>query len=465
MNVHNPYLDAGSERLDTAEVQLVLPELHDDQVRAYETPGRFLALRCGRRWGKTLYDQALAISCALGVGMSGGVGGSVGWFAPENKKLQEAYNEIADIVAPVKESSSKNEGVIRLETGGRIDFWSLEDEHAGRSRKYHLAIIDEAAFTKNSTMMGTWEKAIKPTLFDYGGMAVVSSNTNGIDQENFFWRICNEPQHGFAQYHAPTRNNPHLPKRDPADTDEQHAAKRAAALRELVEQNPPLVYKQEYEADFVDWSGGSFFTRESLLENGVPPEIPMRGVEAVFVFIDSATKTGKDHDGTAVLYVAVLGIGPTRRVVILDWDIKQIEGDLLIHWLPTVNERAEELARMTRATHGFRGAFIEDKASGMILLQQAARARLPAMPINSKLTSVGKDERAISVSGYVYRGLVKISRPAYEKVAVYKGASRNHLVMQLTGFRIGSKDAGRQDDLFDTFCYGVALTCGDAKGF
>jgi hypothetical protein len=63
--------------------------------------------------------------------------------------------------------------------------------------------------------------------------------------------------------------------------------------------------------------------------------------------------------------------------------------------------------RLCRARKGSVGAFIEDKNSGTILLQQAWRRQLLAHAIDSKLTAMGKDERAISVSGYVHRGLVK----------------------------------------------------------
>jgi hypothetical protein len=71
------------------------------------------------------------------------------------------------------------------------------------------------------------------------------------------------------------------------------------------------------------------------------------------------------------------------------------------------------LARFCRARKGWLGAWIENKGSGSILIQQAQRRGWRAHAIESKLTDVGKDERAISVSGYVYRDMVKFSRPAY----------------------------------------------------
>jgi hypothetical protein len=52
------------------------------------------------------------------------------------------------------------------------------------------------------------------------------------------------------------------------------------------------------------------------------------------------------------------------RLIILDWDIAQIEGGVLEHWLPSVFLTLEELAQLCRARLGSAGAFIEDKNSG-----------------------------------------------------------------------------------------------------
>ncbi len=68
-----------------------------------------------------------------------------------------------------------------------------------------------------------------------------------------------------------------------------------------------------------------------------------------------------------------------------------------------------------------------------------------------------KGERAISVSGYVHRGLVKYTDRAFEKTMVYKQRSRNHLLDQVESFRIGDRESDREDDLLDTFYYGIAV--------
>ena len=149
----------------------------------------------------------------------------------------------------------------------------------------------------------------------------------------------------------------------------------------------------------------------------------------------------------------------------MDWDIAQIEGAILESWLPSVFDRLEELARLCRALKGSLGAFIEDKNSGTILLQQACRRGMPAHLIDSKLTAMGKDERAISVSGYVHRGLVKYTEHAFNKTVVYKRHARNHLLDQIESFRVGDKNNDREDDLLDAFCYGIALALGNSEGF
>jgi hypothetical protein len=115
--------------------------------------------------------------------------------------------------------------------------------------------------------------------------------------------------------------------------------------------------------------------------------------------------------------------------VILDWDITQIEGAMLDQWLPKVFARLEELSRCCGALVSL-GAFIEDKNSGMVLLQHANRRQWPAQAIGSKLTSVGKDERAISVSDHVHCGKVKYTDYAFTKEIEYKQRSSNHLVDQ-----------------------------------
>jgi len=423
--------------------RIAFPKFHAKQKELYRamygpnTGGRYL-WRCGRRFGKTTELEVIAADRAI-------KGSAVGWFSPNYKLLLPSYKRILKLLRPIVAHASKVDGIIELKTGGSIEFWTLNDEDAGRSRSYDLAIIDEAGLVKKG-LREIWEQSISPTLLDRRGDAIMAGTPKGIDPENFFYVAASDKSLGWAEHHMPTSSNPTL---DPV------------GVAALINEYPPLVYQQEFLAEFVDWSGAAFFSLDSLmLELGMGAPMPQH-VDCVFVTIDTAVKTGRENDGTAVCYWAKSKL-KGYPLVILDWDIVQIEGALLETWLPTVFQNLEHYAQLTKARMGSIGAFIEDKASGSILLQQAARRGWPATAIDSDLTSVGKDERAISVSGYVYRGVVKMTQHAYDKTVNFKGQSRNHFITQVCGYRIGVKD--QMDDLLDAFCYGVAIALGNADG-
>lgn len=439
--------------------------LHAGQWAAYWAlrRHRFMALRCGRRFGKTEFAMTW-IAQGLVEGME------CAWFVPQHTMWAEVITALNRRLGPIAGHASRSDAVMRFTNGARLDFWSLENPNAGRSRGYHRVVIDEAAFGKNGDLgtdgstMSIWQESIKPTLFDYGGQALVCSNSAGKDPDNFFYEICTNPASGFHEHHATTLDNPILPKRRRNETVEAWQTRREEYLTELKEGNDPRVYAQEYMAEFVDWAGAAFFNRENLLVDGRPVSYP-KTCNYVFAIIDTASKTGTDHDGTAVTFFAYEGLNKQTPLLILDWDVVQIEGATLETWLPSVMLRLEELGTMCRARRGSAGAFIEDKNSGTILVQQAIKRGLNAHAIDSKLTALGKDERAMSVSQYVYRGRVKYTDHAFDKVTIYKGKSRNHLVEQVEGFRMGDKKSDREDDLLDTFCYGLALSLGNHDGF
>ena len=396
------------------------------------------------------------------------------WYAPQHKTWSEAYSEMVDHISPMLEpGSSKGGAVMRGSTGGRLDFWTLENPISGRGRHYRRVGIDEAAFAKDgdntddTSMMGIYEKVIKPTLFDYGGDILVCSNSHGKNPNNFFYNICTDPKYGFVEHHAPTHMNDRLPKRMPGETPTEWMLRRQKLLDDLKADNDPLVYAQEYLAEFVDWSGVAFFQPDKWMINGLPAAMP-NSCQAVFATIDTAVKTGYENDGTAVIYWAVDKFRPEGqgKLIVLDWDIQQIEGASLEVWLPGVNSMLEHYAKTCLARSGSLGAFIEDKGSGTVLLQQAKNKGMKAHPIESALTSMGKDERALNASPFHYRGEVKITDLAWNKVTTYKRQTMNHFTEQVTSFRMADKDAAkREDDAVDCYTYGIAIGLGNSEGF
>lgn len=46
-------------------MEIILPQPHKTQLPVLESKSRFIVLMCGRRWGKSLVSQVIAIKEAL----------------------------------------------------------------------------------------------------------------------------------------------------------------------------------------------------------------------------------------------------------------------------------------------------------------------------------------------------------------------------------------------------------------
>jgi len=414
--------------------EIELHEFHNGQQEIANNRAKRTVMRCGRRFGKTTMFEDLACLFAIN-------GKQVGWFSPKYKHMQGSFRRIKKALKPVITRSSSTEGLIELVTGGFIRFWTLQDKDAGRGDFYHEVLIDEASLVEIG-LRDIWEQAIAPTLLDYDGNAWMAGTPKGIDPENFFYFACTntDDKEGqvWKEFHAPTSANPNI---------------NAKALADFKEQLPPLVYQQEVLAEFVDWSGVAFFALDDLLINGQPTKYP-ESCDSVFAVIDTAVKDGKQHDSTAVSYYAYRDYKNKIDLVLLDWQALQIEGALLDTWLPAVEQRLKELKTECKAIN-LLPIYIEDKASGSILLQQAKRRNVNVKSIDSKFSAMSKSERAIAASGAVYQGRVKISQYAYDKQINLKGVRKNHWLSQVTQFRIGNDHGNQADDLLDTFTYAV----------
>jgi hypothetical protein len=241
----------------------------------------------------------------------------------------------------------------------------------------------------------------------------------------------------------------------------------------------PYVWGALYQQDPKP-RGAAFFNTDDLLvpaEDGrldpygkpllVPMPMPTK-CDTVFAVIDTAIKAGQKHNSTAVAWFSYNTL-THPQTLILDWQLIQIEGADQADWLPSVHARGEELARQCGARKGYSGALIEDKGTGIVLIQQSQNLarkegrRSLATAIDSKLTALGKEERAIAASPYVIAGDIKITEDAYNKTTVHKGRPANHFLSQVGGFRLGSKETDGLDCL-DVFCYGVVVTRGTASG-
>ena len=228
-------------------ISVQLPKYHAAQALVASEARRFNVLACGRRWGKTEFEKRLACETAI-------AGYPVGWFAPTYKILIKAFDEIRKTLQPLLTTgSSKSEKTLTLITGGVIEFWTLEDPDAGRSRKYKRVIIDEAGMC--ATLHSQWPEAIRPTLADYQGDAWLGGTPKG---RNFFYeayqRGVDPLQTEWAAWQMPTSENPYI---KPVEI--------AALKFELSER----AYAQEIDAQFLD-DGGGVFRNVRACSIGIP---------------------------------------------------------------------------------------------------------------------------------------------------------------------------------------------------
>lgn len=325
-----------------------------------------------------------------------------------------------------------------------------------------IAIVEEA----DKVSRESWEVLI-PTIRKPHSEIWVCFNPQEETDETYQRFVLEEPP-DCRRVKIDWHENPWFPQ--VLDLERKAALARIEQANNKVSQARLLAaYEHIWEGKCRQLPTGSFFSEYSLLIDGKPIPTPTMA-SCVFATIDTAFKTGKENDGTGVVYWALSmhNHWPGYRLVILDYDYKQIDGAMLETWLPTVISRLDAYAKSikTIAQPGSLGPFIEDKASGTVLLQQARNRGWRAHAINIKLSNMGKNERALSISNHVDVGQVKISETAYNRQVTYKGVTKQHLLSQVLQFSASKPELDLvEDDLLDCFSYGVALALGNPQGF
>lgn len=208
---------------------ITLPKPHQAQRPILRESARFNVLDMGRRWGKSTLLQDVEIRPAL-------EGYPVGWFAPNYKYLKEAWRNLGITLQPVMRRSNATDYRMDLITGGSLEFWTLEDVNAGRSRKYKRAVVDEAGLVKN--LLDIWHAAIRPTLADYAGDAWIAGTPKGRNDFWHLWMMGQSVDHpDWRSWKLPTWTNPYIP---------------ASEIEAMRESMPALLFAQEVEAEFVE---------------------------------------------------------------------------------------------------------------------------------------------------------------------------------------------------------------------
>jgi len=250
-------------------------------------------VRLSRRWGKSFFITRLLCETAIN-------GYPAGYFAPTYKLLREVFEECRRRLLPIIASANLSDKVIRLVTGGHIDFWTLEDPDAGRSRKYKLVAIDEAGMARN--LGDVYNNAIRATLTDYQGSLWLAGTPKG---KGFFytaWAKGQDPDATkWASWQMPTITNTTVPGM-------------ALEMEEARREMPERAFRQEHLAEFLEDAGGVFLGVDEIIQ-------PVRSTaSAASIGIDIA----KVEDFTVLCALSANGDQvDMERFNRMDWDRQQ----------------------------------------------------------------------------------------------------------------------------------------------
>jgi len=251
---------------------------HAGQQAVLDSTARFRVLMCGRRFGKSIVAQIEAL-------LACGEGKRVAYITPTFLLAKNFYHEL-DKVLPITVKRNASDLVIEM-NGGMIRFFTGENLDRMRGMKFHLCIIDEAAYIPR--LEDGWVNAIRPTLTDYKGKAVFLSTPRG---KNYFYSLYlkganSEPD--WESFKFDTYSNPHI---DGAEID---------AARSLM---PEVAFRQEYLADPSENSANPFgmsFIRQCVY--------PISDRPTAYIGIDLAKSTD---------WTVIIGLDDAGSVSYLD---------------------------------------------------------------------------------------------------------------------------------------------------
>jgi phage FluMu gp28-like protein len=187
---------------------------------------------CGRRWGKSLVSQVIAISEAL-------LGKSVAYVTPTFLLSKVFFDELLKHLPDGSYKTNRSDLIIEFTTGGKIRFFTGTRLDSFRGLKFHKVIIDEASFIPD--LEQGWLNSIRPTLTDYQGGAIFLSTPRGT---NYFYSLyLKGGEKDWSSFKFTTYDNPTIP------STEIDAAKT---------QLPLAVFEQEYMANPAENSANPF---------------------------------------------------------------------------------------------------------------------------------------------------------------------------------------------------------------
>lgn len=212
---------------------------------------RFTVACCGRRWGKS---KSAAMEAQITLCQPNK---RVWIVAPNYETSEKIFREIwADMIIGQKmptKRASQNEQFIEFEWGSTVSGKSAEHPNSLIGEGLDLVIIDEAAKIKRKI----WEAYIRPTLSDRKGRAIFISTPDGFGYFHELYLRGMKAKNWYS-FNSPSWENQYAFPTGFEDED----------LQEALATSDPVVFNQEYGAEFTSLSGRVFDNFSPELHTG-----------------------------------------------------------------------------------------------------------------------------------------------------------------------------------------------------
>jgi phage FluMu gp28-like protein len=206
---------------------------HKTQAIIHRSEARYKVIDAGRRWGKTRLGVLECLETAI-------AGKRAWWVSPSYKSANVGWRPLRKLASQIPGVKiNLTEKNVSFPSGGEVSIRSADNPDSLRGEGLDLVVLDEAAFMKPEA----WSEVLRPALSDRQGKAIFISTPRG---RNWFWNIWMRGQEDGSEWQSwtyPTSSNPFIPKTEIE-----------AARLDL----PEIIFRQEYEALFVDSEGAVF---------------------------------------------------------------------------------------------------------------------------------------------------------------------------------------------------------------
>lgn len=288
-------------------------EPHESQVLVHDSNSRFKVCVCGRRFGKTtlalneLYKWAWINTDKL----------ARCWYvAPNYRQAKTIAWEMIKETIPEQVIASVNEAelMIRLINGTIIEVKGADAQDSLRGSKLFFVVLDEFASMKRTV----WDEIIRPSMADVPNSKALFIGTPA-GMHNHFKTLYDTAKSGKKDWEAwcfKTSDNPYVGREE---------------LDEIKKSTDPSIYRQEYEAEFVEMAGAIYPMFKREIHTIEPFEIPEHWERAV----------GLDwgmRNATAVIFSAI-----NEKGEYFIYDVLYTNGKTVSQWADILKNRHDFL--------------------------------------------------------------------------------------------------------------------------